>query len=144
MIFIDNGRRGSEVGSIRGCKRVTQIGAEVKSDATITEVEDLFLKLKKIRSLLRYHANDNIYRYYLTNTVLEGIDAEKYDSNANELDQIFTFFTVQEFKDIIKYNCRTCKTIFDTKSEYFNYILLIEGNAISFIDTEKIPLRLAL
>lgn len=61
------------------CESVIAVG-EIKSDASIVDIEDSFKKLKKIRELIRYRENDNRFRCYLSKLVACGADSEKYET----------------------------------------------------------------
>lgn len=79
------------------CESVIAVG-EIKSDASIADIEDSFKKLKKIRELIRYRENDNRFRCYLSKLVACGADSEKYEPNEKNTDQIFTFVLCKSLK----------------------------------------------
>ena len=118
------------------CESVIAAG-EIKSDASIDDIEDSFKKLKKIRELVRYKENDNHFRCYLSKLVACGANSEKYDPNNKSIDQIFTFVLCKSLKTPLSSNVKKAKEIFITKDKYFNIIFPIEGNAITYLDQNR-------
>lgn len=115
------------------CESVIAVG-EIKSDASIADIEDSFKKLKKIRELIRYRENDNRFRCYLSKLVACGADSEKYEPNEKNTDQIFTFVLCKSLKTPLSSIANKAKEVFETKDKYFNIILPIEGKPITYLE----------
>ena len=115
------------------CESVIAVG-EIKSDASISDIEDSFKKLKKIRELTRYKEDDNRFRCYLSKLVAFGADSEKYEPNKKHTDQIFTFVLCKSLKTPLSSIATKAKNIFETKDKYFNIIFPIEGKPITYLD----------
>lgn len=115
------------------CESVIAVG-EIKSDASIADIEDSFKKLKKIRELIRHKEDDNRFRCYLSKLVACGADSEKYEPNKKNADQIFTFVLCKSLKTPLSSIAEKAKEIFETKEKYFNIILPIEGKPITYLD----------
>ncbi|MBQ9757291.1 MAG: hypothetical protein IJW15_02585 [Clostridia bacterium] len=118
------------------CESVIAVG-EIKSDATINDIEDSFKKLKKIKELIRYNQDENTFRSYLSKMEIYGAESEKFNPIQKSTDQIFTFILSKSLKTPLKSICEKAKEIFVEKHKYFNFFLPIEGNAITYIDTQK-------
>ena len=118
------------------CESVIAVG-EIKSDASIVDIEDSFKKLKKIRELIRYRENDNRFRSYLSKLVAYGADSEKYEPDEKNTDQIFTFVLCKALKTPLSSIASKAKEIFQTKAKYFNIIFPIEGKLITYLDENK-------
>ena len=72
------------------CESVIAVG-EIKSDATIADIENSFEKLKRIKELEREKVAGTSFRSYLSKTSICGAESEKIDPRKNSYDQIFTF-----------------------------------------------------
>lgn len=115
------------------CESVIAVG-EIKSDASIADVEDSFRKLKKIRELIRYKEDDNSFRSYLSKLAVWGTDSEKYEPTKKSTDQIFTFVLCKSLKTPLSSIANKAKEIFETKDKYFNIIFPIEGKPIIYLE----------
>lgn len=118
------------------CESVIAVG-EIKSDATITDIEDSFKKLKKIKELKRYKQANTSFRSYLSKNSICGAESETYNPNKNSFDQIFTFVLCKSLSTPLSSISKKAKEIFETTNKYFNLILPIEGNAITYINTAQ-------
>lgn len=118
------------------CESVIAVG-EIKSDASIADIEDSFKKLKKVRELIRYRDEDDCYRGYLSKMVICGTEHEKYDPNKKNTDQIFTFVLCKSLKTPLSSIATKAKEIFETKDKYFNIIFPIESKLITYLDENK-------
>jgi len=115
------------------CESVIAVG-EIKSDASIADIEDSFKKLKKIRELIRYKEDDNRFRCYLSKLVACGTASEKYEPNKKNTDQIFTFVLCKSLKTPLSSIADKAKEVFETKDKYFNIIFPIEGKPITYLE----------
>jgi len=115
------------------CESVIAV-CEIKSDASLADIEDSFKKLKKIRELVRHKEDDNRFRCYLSKLVVCGADSEKYEPKTKSTDQIFTFVLCKSLKTPLSSIANKAKEIFETKDKYFNIIFPIEGKPITYID----------
>lgn len=116
------------------CESVIAVG-EIKSDATIADIEDSFKKLRKIKELKRQRPNGTNFRSYLSKTTICGAQSEMYNPQQNPFDQIFTFVLCKSLSTSLSSIDNKAKEIFETKENYFNIILPIEGQAITYINT---------
>ena len=117
------------------CESVIAVG-EIKSDATIADIEDSFKKLKKIKELKRHKKADTSFRSYLSKNSICGAESETYNPIKNSYDQIFTFILCKSLGTPLTSISKKAKEVFETTDKYFNLILPIEGNAITYINTE--------
>ena len=118
------------------CESVIAVG-EIKSDATIADIEDSFKKLKIIRELKRHKRADTSFRSYLSKNSICGAESETYNPSKNGFDQIFTFVLCKSLNTPLTSIAKKANEVFETTDKYFNLILPIEGNAITYINTAQ-------
>lgn len=120
------------------CESVIAVG-EVKSDATISDIEDAFKKLKRIKELKRYVANpnENTYRLYLSKAEIVSIEEHKFDPEHKIKDQIYTFILSKSLKTTLDSIIIKANEVFVDKQKFFNFILPIEGKALVYLNSQK-------
>lgn len=89
------------------CESVIAVG-EVKSNTSITEIEDSFRKIRRIRELKRRISKDseerNSFRKYFSSMSLAGVESERYDQDKKQFDQIFNILIASYQLKIITYS----------------------------------------
>lgn len=124
------------------CECVIAVG-EIKSDADINDVQDAFYKFKRIRALVRRTNNTLVHRSYLSNLLIEGTEFESFEPKKKETDQIYTFLLCKSLKTPINTITDRAKKILQYNHQYFNYILSIEGNAITYFNRDEGLIKLS-
>lgn len=118
------------------CESVIAVG-EVKSDASISDIEDSFKKLKRIKELKRYYSSNRSFRAYLSKSSIYGAESEIYDEQNKGDDQIYTFVLCKTLKTPLSSIVSKAKEIFEEKNKYFNFIYPIENKPIAFLNAAK-------
>ncbi|WP_037287740.1 DUF6602 domain-containing protein [Saccharibacillus sacchari] len=117
------------------CESVIAVG-EIKSSASISDIEDSFKKIKRIRELKRRISREdeesNSFRKYFSSMSLTGTEEERYSQDKKQFDQIFTFILCKNLSTPLSSIKNKASEIFDDYSQYFNCILSIEDLYIQY------------
>ncbi len=84
----------------------------------------------------REYTNGLSWQKYMSCLNVVGVESQRYNPDKNETDQIYTFLLCKKLKTNISAIAKKAENTFESKSEYFNYIIPIEGKPITYMNRE--------